>query len=193
MGDMKELQTQVDRLRAENAALTARLDALTEEIEDARVWKALRESEAHLLCARDIMTRAPVTARLTDSLRTVVNACQEGSFRRLPVLDDDGALAGIITDRDIRQATNSPLVLRERWQDEQLLDQTQVAMCMTPDPVTARPGTPLSELARVLRTRKVGGLPIVDDDTGDLLGIVTETDLLRCFESLLIEVEAQTP
>ena len=56
-----DLQAEIERLRAENAALTARLDALTEEIEDARAWKALRESEAHLLCARDIMTANPTT------------------------------------------------------------------------------------------------------------------------------------
>ncbi|MBN1964020.1 MAG: CBS domain-containing protein [Anaerolineae bacterium] len=193
MADVAALQAEIEQLRTHNEALTARIDALIEEIEDARVWQALRASEAHLLCARDIMTPDPVTARPTDTLRQVIAACQAGGFRRLPVLDDDGRLVGIITDRDIRQATNSPFILRERWQDEQLLEQIEVAMCMTPDPVTARPGTPLSELARVMRTRKVGGLPVVDDDTGDLLGIVTETDLLRCFESLLIEVEAQMP
>jgi len=55
---------------------------------------------------------------------------------------------------------------------------------MTPDPITVRPETPVYEAARLMRTRKIGGPPVLDD-AGTLVGIVTETDLLRAFEEAL--------
>lgn len=140
--------------------------------------------------ARDVMTPDPRVVHLGDSLRRVLQTLQEGGFRRLPVLDEAGRLVGIVTDRDVRLAINSPLVLRERWQDEVLLDQVTVDVCMTPDPITVRPETPLLEVARLLRARKIGGLPVLDE-AGRLVGIVTETDLLRALENLLEQAQAR--
>lgn len=48
---------------------------------------------------------------------------------------------------------------------------------MTPDPVTVGPETPVTELARLMIDRGIGGVPVVSDD-GDLLGVVTESDLI---------------
>ncbi len=96
--------------------------------------------------------------------------------RRLPVVEA-GKLVGIISNIDLRRATNSPLVLRERWYDEFLLDHITVRGCMTPDPVTVTSQTPLVAAAKLMRDRKIGGLPVLDD--GRLVGIVTETDLLN--------------
>ncbi len=135
------------------------------------------------LTARDVMVADVQVARLGDSLQDCLERLQSGGFRRMPVLDADDRLVGIITDRDIRLATNSPFVMHERWQDEMVMAQVQVDVCMTPDPVTAGPDTPVYELARLMRTRKIGGLPIVEGER--LVGIVTEADLLRTFEDLL--------
>lgn len=135
------------------------------------------------LTARDVMATEVQVARLGDSLRDCLEKLQAGSFRRMPVLDAHDRLVGIITDRDIRLATNSPFVMHDRWQDEMVMAQVQADVCMTPDPITAAPETPVYELARLMRTRKIGGLPIVE--AGRLVGLVTETDLLRTFEDLL--------
>jgi len=121
---------------------------------------------------------------LGDNLRAAVEHFRRGNYCCLPALDSDGRLVGIVTDRDVRQALNSPFVLHERRQDERLLNQVLVEVCMTPDPITVRPETPVYEAARLMRTRKIGGLPVLDD-AGTLVGIVTETDLLRAFEEAL--------
>ena len=54
---------------------------------------------------------------------------------------------------------------------------------MTPHPITVAPQTPLVEAARLMRDRKIGGLPVMDG--GELVGIVTETDLLDALIKLL--------
>ena len=130
----------------------------------------------------DIMTRDPLCVSSSDSLRVVLERMRQRGCRRMPVVDG-GRLVGIVTDRDVRLALNSPFILRERREDEALLDRVVVAECMTPDPVTLPPDASVLDAARLIHDRKFGGIPIVAD--GRLVGIVTETDLLACFISIL--------
>ena len=123
-----------------------------------------------------VMTREPAVVTPNDSIRTAIQRMRDRSCRRLPVVED-GKVVGIVSDRDLRRATNSPLVLRERWYDEFMLDHVQVRACMTADPVTVSPLTPIVEAAKLMRDKKFVGLPVVAD--GRLVGIVTETDLLN--------------
>jgi acetoin utilization protein AcuB len=123
-----------------------------------------------------VMTRNPATVAPNDSIRLAIERMREHKCRRLPVLED-GKLVGIVTDRDLRRATNSPLVLRERWYDEFLLDHIPARACMTENPTTVAPRTPIVDAAKIMRDRKIGGLPVVEG--GKLVGIVTETDLLN--------------
>ncbi|MBN2469378.1 MAG: CBS domain-containing protein [Anaerolineae bacterium] len=189
----RELQAENERLWVENARLHEEL-ALYQAREQAevRIRAALRSRNACHLQVSDIMTPAPRVAHLGDSLRSLLAAFREGGFRRLPVLDESEQLVGIVTDRDVRLAVNSPLVLHERWQDEMLLDHIRVDVCMTPDPITTRPDTPVFEVAQLMRERKIGGLPVLDD-AGALTGIITETDLLRAFEDALRAAGDQRP
>jgi acetoin utilization protein AcuB len=123
----------------------------------------------------DIMTANPVSVTPRNAIRTAINLMREGGYRRLPVVDR-GKLVGIITDRDLRRAANSPFVVREQWYDNFILDHIEVGSCMTPNPLTISPTATISDAARLMRTHKIGGLPVVSD--GQLVGIVTETDLL---------------
>ena len=131
-----------------------------------------------------IMTRTPVTVGPHDSLRWAIHLMKKGSFHRLPVIEE-GRLVGIATDRDICLATDSPFLLgnharhdclREKWHDEWPLDNIKVEACMTPDPVTVTPDTSVDEAARLMRDRKIGGLPVMQGEK--LIGIVTRTDVL---------------
>jgi len=133
---------------------------------------------------RDVMTPDPVTVGPDETLYEAAARMKARRCRRLPVLGEEGRLVGILTDRDLRLAVNSPLVLRERWQDEMLLQHTTVDACMTPDPVTVVPDTPLEEAVALMLRYKISGLPVLDAE-GRLVGIVTVTDLLRALQSLL--------
>ncbi len=123
-----------------------------------------------------VMTRDPATVAPNDSIRVAIDRMREKQCRRLPVVDG-GKLVGIVTDRDLRRATNSPLVLRERWYDEFMLDHIPVRACMTEQPVTITPRALIVDAAKLMRDHKFGGLPVVDG--ARLVGIVTETDLLN--------------
>jgi acetoin utilization protein AcuB len=124
----------------------------------------------------DIMTPNPVTVTPRNAIRTAVNLMREVGCRRLPVVDR-GRLVGIITDRDLRRAANSPFVVREQWYDNFILDHIEVGSCMTPNPLTIHPSASVCEAARLMRDHKVGGLPVVADE--QLVGVITETDLLN--------------
>jgi acetoin utilization protein AcuB len=134
----------------------------------------------------DIMKSNPVTVTPRNAIRTAINLMREGGYRRLPVVDR-GRLVGIITDRDLRRAANSPFVVREQWYDNFILDHIEVGSCMTPNPLTIDPTVPIADAARLMRNHKIGGLPVVTD--GQLVGIITETDLL----DFLIELLAGEP
>lgn len=130
----------------------------------------------------DIMTANPTTVTPRNAIRTAINLMREGGYRRLPVVDR-GRLVGIITDRDLRRAANSPYVVREQWYDNFILDHIEVASCMTPNPLTVEPTTSIADATMLMRSHKIGGLPVVVD--GQLVGIITETDLLDFLVELL--------
>lgn len=123
-----------------------------------------------------VMTRDLATVCPDDPIRTAVEKMKKQGCRRLPVVEQN-RLLGIISRIDLRRATNSPLVLRERWYDDFVLDHIPVRACMTPNPTIVSSQTPIVEAAKIMRDRKIGGLPVVDE--GTLVGIVTETDLLN--------------
>ncbi len=111
------------------------------------------------------MTGSPVTASPEEKLSTVQARMHEGGFRCMPVLSE-GKLVGIITDRDLRQHVG-------------YLDHTEVKLAMNEDVLTVTPETPIHEAARLLRERKIGALPVVED--GKLVGIISTSDMLQAF------------
>jgi acetoin utilization protein AcuB len=106
---------------------------------------------------------------------------EDRSVRRLPVLDEEGQLIGIVTDSDIREAETAGSVLSSYEPD---LDPRwlTVADIMTSEVVTIGPNATVGELVTVLIENKVGGVPVVEADPHfpkqhRLIGIVSETDI----------------
>lgn len=133
-----------------------------------------------MLTVNDLMTAVPDTVTPQTPLRTVIGIMKTRGYRQIPVLDK-GKLVGIITDRDIRLVMNSPVVLHDRSQDEELLAKVTVESCMTPNPVTVSPDTPAYRAAEMLGIYKFGALPVVEK--GTLVGIITTTDFLNFFSA----------
>lgn len=136
--------------------------------------------EDTMLTVNDLMTQVPNTVTPETPLRNVIGLMKTGGYRQIPVLNK-GKLVGMITDRDIRLVMNSPMVLHERAQDEDILNEVIVESCMTPNPITVTPDTPAYRAAEILSMYKFGALPVVDEDT--LVGIITVTDYLRYFST----------
>lgn len=134
---------------------------------------------------RDVMTTPPITVQASDNLSTAMQRMGK-NYRRLLVVDEEEKLLGIITDRDLRLAMNSPYILRERWQDEQLLVQTQVANCMTANPAVVQPDTPLASAIEIMLKGRFSGLPVVDE-AQRVVGVVSVTDILKAFHRHLTD------
>ena len=111
------------------------------------------------------MTPNPVTVAPGETLAAARAKMQAGHFRRLPVVKDE-KLAGMLTDRDVRQHLGHE-------------ERTRVTAAMTEDPITVTPATTLEDAAQLLLERQIGGLPVVED--GKLVGIITTSDILTAF------------
>jgi acetoin utilization protein AcuB len=135
-----------------------------------------------MLTVADIMTSNPITIRRDTPLSAVIGLMKSHHCRQLPVVDE-GRLVGIVTDRDIRLVMNSPLIMHDRSDDQTLLTFTTAEACMTPDPMTVEPSIPAAQAALLLKTYKFGALPVVHE--GRLVGIVTVSDILNSYMSLL--------
>ena len=136
--------------------------------------------EERMLTVNDLMTAVPDTVTPSTPLRTVISIMKTRGYRQIPVLDN-GKLVGIVTDRDIRLIMNSPVVLHDRTQDEELLTRVTAESCMTPNPVSVTPEMPAYRAAEMLSMYKFGALPVVESDT--LVGIITTTDFLNYFSA----------
>jgi len=129
-----------------------------------------------MLTASDLMTIDPNIISPKATLREAVVLMNKANNRQLPVVED-GKLLGIITDRDIRLAANSPLKEDDPLEQIELLDNYTVESCMTADPMTITSDTPIYRVAELLSIYKFGALPVTN---GDILeGIITVTDLLN--------------
>ena len=100
------------------------------------------------------------------------------NIRRLPVVDGNGRLVGIVTRGDIRGAQPSKATSLSVWELNYLLAQLKVADIMTPDPVTLSENSTIAEAANLMLAHKISGLPVLNNH-GDLVGIITESDIFR--------------
>jgi CBS domain-containing protein len=124
----------------------------------------------------DRMTRDVITVQAEEPIRAAVDLVEQRQLRRFPVMKG-AELVGIVTDRDLRDATASSVVLTERKYHDFLLDTVKVESVMSANPSTVSPESDLKEAARLILELKVGGLPVLED--GRLVGIITETDLIN--------------
>jgi acetoin utilization protein AcuB len=130
----------------------------------------------------DVMTNNPITIRGDKSLRAALELMHEHQIKHLPVLSNQSHLIGVISDRDCRHALNSPFILRERWQDEELTRTVQVRSVMSPAPIVVEPQMPADEAARLMLTHRIGCLPVMRGES--LVGIVTRSDMLVAFMNI---------
>jgi len=125
------------------------------------------------------MTACPT---IVSSATTVVDALQimrSNKFRRLPVVDN-GKLVGIVTDRDLKEVSPSPATSLSIFELNYLLAKMKVKDIMTRKVLTINVAATIEEAALVMYNCKIGGL-IVVDDTGAVVGILTETDIFKAF------------
>ena len=126
---------------------------------------------------RDLMSPAPKTLGRNDRLRIADDLMNAERCRHLPVLDERGRLAGILSQRDLFQsALLRALGYGSRARD-QVLTSVVVKEVMTDQVETVSPDAALTVAAGIMYERKIGCLPVVEN--GALVGILTEGDFVR--------------
>ena len=128
---------------------------------------------------KERMTRNPTAVKPEEGLKDAAWKMEHGHFRHLPVVDNDGKLIGMLSDRDIRLVRPSLMFVGKEDATVQLwlLAVQQAAVF---DPISVKPETTLKEAAELMMRWHVGGLPVVDERE-KVVGIVTYTDILREF------------
>jgi acetoin utilization protein AcuB len=124
------------------------------------------------------MTGAPITVRPDTPVFDARQRMVDEKIRHLLVVEE-GRLAGIVTDRDIRLNLPSHATSLSVWEVNYLLARLTVGEIMTRAVITVGPDREARDAAQLMLDHKIGALPVVDE--GRLMGIVTETDVLRAF------------
>ena len=133
---------------------------------------------------REHMSAPPVTVSTTTSAAEAKRILDGKKFRHLPVVDGDGLLAGIVSDRDLRSLW--PSGLEEAGEGEKVLarlEETPLEQCMTRDPQYLTPESTLDDALYVMERLKFGALPVVDEGRR-VVGIFAVPDLMKAYRHL---------
>ena len=130
------------------------------------------------------MRQPVVTIGVETRVGEAVKLMRERGIRHLPVLDGDGRLIGIVTDRDLRHVIFD-VALGQVGEHSEGGDDVPVRQVMTWGVVTVAPTADLRAAIAVMRERRLGALPVIE--AGHVVGILTERDLLDALQALLRE------
>ncbi|MFA5698653.1 MAG: CBS domain-containing protein [Sphaerochaeta sp.] len=123
------------------------------------------------------MSRVPVVATPDMSISEASALMKQEKVHRLPVLDKDKKLVGIITEKDILYATPSPMSSLSIHEMAYLLSKLTVKKLMSKNVVTITKNTTVEEAARLMVDQDLSSLPVMEDDK--LIGIVTKSDMFK--------------
>jgi acetoin utilization protein AcuB len=148
----------------------------------------------HRIPVRQIMHTPVVTINPEALAADAAELMESKTLRRLPVVNEQGYLVGIVTDADVREAEAAESIfsnlepgIEEEW--------LAVSDIMTRDVITIEPDATVGQLVMLMIEHKIGGVPVVQSGASskqsELLGIVTETDIFQMLADAWRQEEAR--
>ncbi|MCL6621913.1 MAG: CBS and ACT domain-containing protein [Syntrophobacterales bacterium] len=131
------------------------------------------------MLVKDWMTKNPVTITDDTSMMKAIHLMKQHRFRRLPVMHG-GELVGVVTDRDLKEASPSKATTLDVHELYYLLAELQVKDIMSRNPLTVREDDTVEHAAQLMLEHTISGLPVVNA-AGRLTGIITQSDVFRAF------------
>ena len=128
---------------------------------------------------KDWMAEEIITVDENTSVMLATRMMKENNVRRLPIVSH-GQLIGIVTDRDLKEASPSKTSSLDIHELYYLLSEMRLKEIMTKNPVSLRSDETMEMAAMTMLENKISGLPITDD-SGHLVGLISESDVMRCF------------
>ena len=132
---------------------------------------------------RDRMTRNPITIAGDITVMDALNLMKAKNVRRLPVVNKDGRIVGIVSEKDLLYASPSPVTSLNVWEVREMLHLLTVNKIMNTKVIKIDEDAPLEDAAVLMSANKISGLPVTSGES--LVGIITETDLFKAFLKLL--------
>jgi CBS domain-containing protein len=129
-----------------------------------------------MITASELMTESPTVVDATSTLRNAIEKLHTLDVRHLPVVDTDGALVGMLSDRDLRTFSMALPV------------DASVATIMTSDVIAVDVDADVAEVVDLMLDNKIGAVPVLDAD-GALVGIISYVDVLRELSREVIAAE----
>jgi len=128
------------------------------------------------------MSRPVISVSPETPINEALAMFREEHIRRAPVMKE-GKLLGIVSERDLLNASPSPVTSLSIWELNYLISKVTVKSVMSKKVVTVDQDTPIEEAARIMADKKIGGVPVVS--AGKVVGIITETDLFKILLELM--------
>jgi len=136
------------------------------------------------MLVRERMAAPAVTVTSETPFQDALKLMRDKKFRRLPVVDTTNRVVGIVSERDMLHASPSPATSLSVWEVNYLLWKLKVSDIMTHNVISINQDMPVEDAASLMVSRKIGGLPVVDDK-GVVVGVITETDIFKTFVDIL--------
>ena len=133
---------------------------------------------------KDHMTKEPVTITEDVKISKAVDIMSKGHFHRLPIVDEDGRLIGLITGGLVTEKSGANATSLSIYELNYLLSKTMVKDIMLTDIKTIGPEAFIEEAAQKMLDEGISVLPVVDEDN-QVVGIITEKDIFQAFTDLL--------
>ena len=134
---------------------------------------------------RDYMTRNVTTLKDDCCLLDAALMIRRTGKRHVPIVNAEGKLVGIISDRDVSRLSPSMLSQVSPEEYNRVFEGTAIAMAMTTEPITVTPETLMREAVDLIFSRRISALPVIEN--GNLVGILTVSDLLGLLNQMLSE------
>ena len=132
---------------------------------------------------KDHMTKDPAVITRDVSLMKATDIMGKGKFHRLPVVDQEGRLIGLVTGGLVKEKSGADRTSLSIYELNYLLTRTTVGDVMITDVRTIGPDAFLEEASGIMADNDISVLPVVDDDR-KVLGIITDRDIYRAFIDL---------
>ncbi|MDY6955231.1 MAG: CBS and ACT domain-containing protein [Thermodesulfobacteriota bacterium] len=130
------------------------------------------------------MTNDVITVNEDTPMMKASIIMKERNIRSLPVLNKKGKLAGIVSDRDLRDASPSKATSLDVYELNYLISTVSVKSIMTKDPICVRPNETVEFAAILMLENRISSLPVMNDQ-GALIGIITQTDIFKVLISIM--------
>lgn len=140
--------------------------------------RAMTDRPTHV---RDLMTKDVITLERNEKLLVADDVMRLGRIRHLPIVDSDGTLAGMVSQRDLFHSGLLKALGYGTHAQRNALDMLVVKEAMKTEVVTTTPDTPLSEAAKTMFEKKIGCLVVIDG--GKIVGILAESDFVKLYAS----------